>query len=59
MVILAYDKAAGTVTVPSKNNKKVQAATENFRHALLAGSLASSIQEGIDAFALGIDTCID
>lgn len=59
MFVLAYDKVAGNVTVNVNNNKKVQNATENVRHALPAGSLTSSIQEGIDAVALGIDTWID
>lgn len=58
-VVLEYDKETGTVIVPGKNNKKIQAAIEDVCHALPVDSLASSIQEGIDSVATSIETCID
>lgn len=58
-MVLEYDRETGTVILPDKNNKEIQTAIEDIRHALPADLLASSIQEGIDPVAISIETCID
>lgn len=58
-IVLSYNKNTGTVTVPGKNSRKIQATVEDLRLALPENSLSNTIKEGIDTIARSLDECMD